>query len=163
MRPRMIEDMTIRNLVPKTEQGYIRAIKNLADFLASAQTPTRMTLSFRNSTGHPVQVQIQAKGRNWFWPAVGQGYTAPADGDKHDVTIICNLGERVCWARSRRPVAVAVIISRPNVLVRSFTDVAGARRPRGQAIGGTCERVAGKPALRLRAHLRRGSSQSRMS
>jgi hypothetical protein len=29
----VIEDMTIRNLAPKTQQGYIRTIKNLAVFL----------------------------------------------------------------------------------------------------------------------------------
>ena len=33
LRQRMIEDMTIRNLAPKTQQGYIRTIKNLATFL----------------------------------------------------------------------------------------------------------------------------------
>src|ERR1700730_14621241 len=33
MRRRMIEDMTIRNLAPKTQQGYIRAVKNFAAFL----------------------------------------------------------------------------------------------------------------------------------
>src|SRR5205085_12399628 len=33
LRRRMIEDMTIRNLAAKTQQGYIRTIKNLAVFL----------------------------------------------------------------------------------------------------------------------------------
>jgi integrase/recombinase XerD len=33
LRQRMIEDMTIRNLAPKTQQGYIRTIKNFAVFL----------------------------------------------------------------------------------------------------------------------------------
>src|SRR5437899_9047752 len=33
LRRRMIEDMTIRKLSPKTQQGYIRTIKNLAAFL----------------------------------------------------------------------------------------------------------------------------------
>ena len=33
LRRRMIEDMTIRKLSPKTQQGYIRTIKNLAVFL----------------------------------------------------------------------------------------------------------------------------------
>jgi integrase/recombinase XerD len=33
LRRRMIEDMTIRNLAPKTQQGYIRAVKNFAAFL----------------------------------------------------------------------------------------------------------------------------------
>jgi integrase/recombinase XerD len=33
LRRRMIEDMTIRNLAPKTQQGYIRAVKTFAVFL----------------------------------------------------------------------------------------------------------------------------------
>jgi integrase/recombinase XerD len=33
LRRRMIEDMTIRKLGPKTQAGYIRTIKNFADFL----------------------------------------------------------------------------------------------------------------------------------
>jgi site-specific recombinase XerD len=33
LRRRMIEDMTIRKLAPKTQQGYIRAIRNFAAFL----------------------------------------------------------------------------------------------------------------------------------
>ena len=33
LRRRMIEDMTIRKLAPKTQHGYIRNIKNFAAFL----------------------------------------------------------------------------------------------------------------------------------
>ncbi len=33
LRRRMISDMTIRKLAPKTQQGYIRTIKHLAAFL----------------------------------------------------------------------------------------------------------------------------------
>src|SRR5712691_2181658 len=33
LRRRMIEDMTMRKLAPRTQQGYIRTIKNLAAFL----------------------------------------------------------------------------------------------------------------------------------
>src|SRR5437879_6247176 len=33
LRRRVIEDMTIRKLASKTQQGYIRAIKNFAAFL----------------------------------------------------------------------------------------------------------------------------------
>jgi hypothetical protein len=33
LRRRMIEDMTIRKVGPKTQAGYIRAVKNFADFL----------------------------------------------------------------------------------------------------------------------------------
>jgi len=33
LRQRLIEDMTLRKLAPKTQSGYIRVIKNLAHFL----------------------------------------------------------------------------------------------------------------------------------
>jgi integrase/recombinase XerD len=33
LRRRLIEDMTIRKIAPKTQQGYIRTIKTLAAFL----------------------------------------------------------------------------------------------------------------------------------
>jgi integrase-like protein len=33
LRRRMIEDITIRKLAPKTQQGYIRTIKDFAAFL----------------------------------------------------------------------------------------------------------------------------------
>jgi integrase/recombinase XerD len=33
LRRRMIEDETIRKLAPKTQQGYIRTIKDFAGFL----------------------------------------------------------------------------------------------------------------------------------
>jgi site-specific recombinase XerD len=33
LRRRMIEDMTIRKLAPKTQEGYIRSIKDFAAFL----------------------------------------------------------------------------------------------------------------------------------
>ena len=33
LRRRMIEDMTVRNFVPKTQSEYIRRVKNFAVFL----------------------------------------------------------------------------------------------------------------------------------
>jgi integrase/recombinase XerD len=36
LRRRMIEDMTIRKLAPKTQQGYIRTIKDLAAFIGQS-------------------------------------------------------------------------------------------------------------------------------
>jgi site-specific recombinase XerD len=42
LRRRMIEDMTIRKLAPKTQQGYIRTIKNFAAFLG--RSPERASL-----------------------------------------------------------------------------------------------------------------------
>jgi hypothetical protein len=39
LRRAVIEDMTIRKLAPKTQQGYIRTIKDFAAFLG--RSPTR--------------------------------------------------------------------------------------------------------------------------
>ena len=39
LRRRMIEDMTVRNFVPKTQSDYIRRVKNFAVFLG--RTPDR--------------------------------------------------------------------------------------------------------------------------
>ncbi len=39
MRRRMIEDMTIRKLVPKTQASYIRAVRNYTVFLGRSPDP----------------------------------------------------------------------------------------------------------------------------
>ena len=41
LRRRMIEDMTIRKLAPKTQQGYIRTIKDFAAFLGRSPDTAR--------------------------------------------------------------------------------------------------------------------------
>ena len=41
LRRRMIEDMTIRKLAPKTQQGYIRTVKDFAAFLGRSPDMAR--------------------------------------------------------------------------------------------------------------------------
>ena len=59
LRRRMIEDMTIRKLAPKTQEGYIRAIKNFAAFLgrspdtASLEDVRRFQLHLVTNGAHP--------------------------------------------------------------------------------------------------------------
>ena len=59
LRRRMIEDMTIRKLAPKTQQGYIRTIKNFAAFLgrspdrATFEDVRRFQLHLAQSGAHP--------------------------------------------------------------------------------------------------------------
>src|SRR5215470_10848857 len=59
LRRRMIEDMTIRKLAPKTQQGYIRTIKNFAAFLgrspdtASLEEVRRFQLHLAESGAQP--------------------------------------------------------------------------------------------------------------
>jgi integrase/recombinase XerD len=52
LRRRMIEDMTIRKLSPKTQQGYIRTIKNLAAFVGGSPD----TASFEDIRRFQLQV-----------------------------------------------------------------------------------------------------------
>ena len=42
LRRRMIDDMTIRHLAPNIQRGYLRAVKNFADFLG--HSPDRATI-----------------------------------------------------------------------------------------------------------------------
>src|SRR5207245_2989545 len=59
LRRRMIEDMTIRKLAPKTQQGYIRTIKNFAVFLGrspdteSIEDVRRFQLHLAETGAHP--------------------------------------------------------------------------------------------------------------
>ncbi|HKA66090.1 MAG TPA: site-specific integrase [Methyloceanibacter sp.] len=59
LRRRMIEDMTIRKLAPKTQEGYIRTIKNFAAFLgrspdtASPEEVRRFQLHLAENGGQP--------------------------------------------------------------------------------------------------------------
>ena len=73
LRRRMIEDMTIRKLSPKTQQGYIRIIKNLAVFLgrspdkASFEDIRRFQLQLATSgAGTPIRNQTVAALRFFF-------------------------------------------------------------------------------------------------
>ena len=47
LRQRLIEDMTIRRLGPKTKHDYTRHVKSFADFLAGLPTrpPPRMSIA----------------------------------------------------------------------------------------------------------------------
>src|SRR6266567_74779 len=73
LRRRMIEDMTIRKISPKTQQGYIRTIKNLAAFLgrspdtASFEDIRRFQLHLATSgAGTPIRNQAVAALRFFF-------------------------------------------------------------------------------------------------
>jgi integrase/recombinase XerD len=58
LRRRMIEDMTIRKLAPKTQQGYIRTVRDFAAFLgrspdtASVEDVRRFQLHLAESGAH---------------------------------------------------------------------------------------------------------------
>src|SRR3984893_11505857 len=73
LRRRMIEDMTVRKLSPKTQQGYIRTIKNFAAFLgrspdkASFEDVRRFQLQLATSgASTPIRNQTVAALRFFF-------------------------------------------------------------------------------------------------
>ena len=87
LRRRMIEDMTIRNLAAKTQQGYIRTIKNLAVFLGRSPD----TASFEDV--RRFQLHLATSGVGVFTPglagAIGTartGFTASAETGLTSVT-----------------------------------------------------------------------------
>ena len=41
LRQRMLEDMTLRRLSPKTQKNYVRHVFNFTRFLARPQNPAR--------------------------------------------------------------------------------------------------------------------------
>src|SRR5438552_11752330 len=41
LRRRMIEDMTMRNFAPRTQEGYIRAVKSFSAFLGASPDTAR--------------------------------------------------------------------------------------------------------------------------
>ena len=80
LRRRMIEDMTIRKLAPKTQQGYIRTIKDFAAFLgrspdtASFEDVRRFQLHLAASGAHiPILNHTVAALRFFFRVLIGVG------------------------------------------------------------------------------------------
>jgi integrase/recombinase XerD len=77
LRRRMIEDMTIRKLAPKTQQGYIRTVKDFAVFLgrspdaASPEDVRRFQLHLAESgartpiLNHGVCAKVLLPGHAW--------------------------------------------------------------------------------------------------
>jgi integrase/recombinase XerD len=85
LRRRMIEDMTIRNLSPRTQEGYVRTIKNFAAFLgrspdtASFEDVRRFQLHLATSgIGVPTLNHTVSALRFFFKITLGRG-----DIEKH--------------------------------------------------------------------------------
>jgi integrase/recombinase XerD len=73
LRRRMIEDMTIRKLAPKTQEGYIRTIKNFAVFLgrspdmASSEDVRRFQLHLAQCGAHVPVLNHAVSGLRFFF------------------------------------------------------------------------------------------------
>ena len=59
LRRRMIEDMTVRNLSPATQQSYLRAVSKLSRYFG--RSPDRLGLE----DVHAFQVHLVATGVSW--------------------------------------------------------------------------------------------------
>jgi hypothetical protein len=58
LRRRMIEDMTIRKLAPRTQEGYIRTIKNFAMFLGRSPDTASFEDVRRHAGTSPLRISI---------------------------------------------------------------------------------------------------------
>jgi len=73
LRQRMIDDMTMRKLSPKTQAGYIRAVKNLARFLgrspdsASAEDLRRFQLHLVDNDISSITLNATITGLRFFY------------------------------------------------------------------------------------------------
>src|ERR1700740_2279770 len=73
LRRRMIEDMTVRNFVEKTQKDYIRYVKDLTGFLgrspdtATAEDLRRYQLHLTNSGVHPPRINAPVSSLRFFF------------------------------------------------------------------------------------------------
>src|SRR5260370_42474891 len=68
LRRRMIEDMTIRKMAPRTQDGYIRAVKNFSAFLGASPD----TASFEDVRRYQLHLGSSGTGV----PTINHGLTA---------------------------------------------------------------------------------------
>jgi integrase/recombinase XerD len=75
LRQRMIEDMRIRKLAPKTQSGYIRAVKKLADFMghsphtATAEDLRQFQLDLTNKGTSRITINATITALRFFFDA----------------------------------------------------------------------------------------------
>ena len=73
LRQRMIEDMRLRKLEPKTQSAYVRAVRKLAAFIgrspdtASAEDLRRFQLHMVDSGASPITLNATIVGLNFFF------------------------------------------------------------------------------------------------
>jgi hypothetical protein len=89
LRRRMIEDMSIRKLAPKTQQGYIRIIKNLA----------KRTCISRRSAGPFKQTVVASRQSKVDWRAAAQSREALRSSSRQRLAL---MAWRLCRSHRRR-------------------------------------------------------------
>jgi Phage integrase, N-terminal SAM-like domain len=89
LRRRMIEDMTIRKLAPKTQQGYVRTIKDFAAFVgrspdtASFEDVRRFQLHLASNGAHTARFPPLEVFRRRPQPGVADARDGPASENLH--------------------------------------------------------------------------------
>jgi integrase/recombinase XerD len=117
LRRQMIEDMTVRNLSPTTQQSYIHAVKKFS--LYFGQSPDRLGLE------HVHAYQVHLVSQQVAWSSLNQ--TVSALRFFYRVTLSHkDLPERIPYAR--RPKTVPIVLSPKEVAL--FLEAVEGRRPR---------------------------------
>ena len=91
LRQRMLEDMRMRKFEPKTQAGYLRAVRKLAEFLeaspdtASAEDLRRFQMHLVDQGASPITLNATISGLKFFfdvtlesWRVDGQDATGVA-------------------------------------------------------------------------------------
>ena len=128
LRRRMIEDMTVRNLSPATQQSYVNAVSKLSRHFG--RSPDRLGLE----DVHAFQVHLVATGVSW--PSLNQ--IVPALRFFYGVTLGQEaVPRRIAYARE--PSKLPVVLSADEV-VRFLENNPKPQEPHG-ADHGLCRRT----------------------
>ena len=130
LRRRMIEDMTVRNLSPATQQSYIHAVAKFSRYFG--RSPDRLGLEDVRA----FQVHLVSKGISW----ASLNQTVCALRFFYGVTLgETTIPERIAYAREPRKLPVGAERRRGRAVSRSGFEPEGARR----ADHGLCGGIAG--------------------
>ena len=136
LRRRMIEDMTIRNLSPATQQSYVHAVSKFSRYFG--RSPDRLGLEDVRA----YQVHLISKGVSW----ASLNQVVCALRFFYGVTLGCDaIPERIAYAREPRKLPAVLSADEVVPLSRSRLEPQGARR----ADHRLCRRLAGVGGRRL--------------
>ena len=133
LRRRMIEDMTVRNLSPATQQSYIHAVAKFSRYFG--RSPERLGLEDVRA----YQVHLVSKGISW----ASLNQTVCALRFFYGVTLGCEtIPERIAYAREPRKLPSVLSADEVVPLSRSRLEPQSARRAHHRLCRGTA-RVGG--------------------
>src|SRR5271165_2397765 len=101
LRRRMIEDMTIRNLSPATQQSYVHAVSKFSQYFG--RSPDRLGLEDVRA----YQVHLASKGVMEGDGAYGRHSRIPAAGGGMAIPMLEDAARRIAWEAGDRPIVIA--------------------------------------------------------